>query len=508
MDTENKIKTFKELCQIVSKLKKKGKKVVQCHGVFDIIHPGIIRHIEAAKRLGDVLIVTVIRDKDVRKGPGYPIFGEELRAKNVASLGCVDYISVVDDSAPLKCVKFLKPDVFARGQDYKDRDQGVMRKIRQEEEALDVAGCKIHYTPGEVFSSTKIINQFLDVYPEETRKYLREFQKKYSAQDIITQLGGLKKLKVLIIGDTIIDEYHYCAPLGKSVKEHLVVNKYLSDESFAGGVLAVANHVAGICDNVHLVTILGNQNLRENFILRKLKENIKPKFFYRQDAATLVKRRFIDEYLNQKLFEICYINDNELPRKLEGQILEYLKKQIPKYDLIMIGDYGHNFITKKIIQLVEDKAKILTVNVQANGANLGFNMVTKYHAIDFTCIDEPEARFACQDRFGKIDDIAKILAKRVHAKCLIITRGKNGSIGINSGGKLNLTPAFSSRVIDRIGAGDAYFSFAAPCFAKGLPLELISFVGNVAGAIAVQIVCNHEPVEPQKLFEFIYTLLR
>jgi cytidyltransferase-like protein len=508
MNAENKIKTFKELCQIVAQQKKKGRKVVQCHGVFDIIHPGIIRHIESAKRLGDVLIVTVIKDKDVRKGPGYPIFGEDLRVRNVVSIGCVDYVSCVDDSIPLQCVKFLKPDVFARGQDYKERDQETMRKIKQEEEAFNVAGCKIHYTPGEVFSSTNIINQFLDVYPEETRKYLREFQKKYTAQDIITQLGGLKKLKVLIIGDTIIDEYHYCAPLGKSVKEHLVVNKYLSDESFAGGVLAVANHVAGICDNVHLVTILGSQNPQKDFILKKLKENIKPKFFYRQDAATIVKRRFINQYLNQKLFEICYINDNEMPKKLVKQILDYLNKQIPKFDLIMVGDYGHSFITEESIKLIEKKAKVLAVNVQANGANLGFNMVTKYHNIDFACIDESEARLACQDRFGEINDIAKILAKCVHARCLIITRGKNGSIGVDGHGRLNSTPAFSSWVVDRIGAGDAYFSFAASCFAKGLPLELISFVGNAAGAIAVQIVCNREPVEPQKLFEFIYTLLR
>jgi cytidyltransferase-like protein len=508
MSTKRKIEPFAELQQKVSKLQAKGKKVVQCHGIFDIIHPGIIRHIESAKKQGDYLAVTVIRDKDVRKGPNYPIFGENLRAENIAAVGCVDYVSIVDDSIPFQCIKLLKPDIFARGQDYKDRNQNIMKRVEDEEEALKVAGCKVHYTPGEVFSSTTIINQFLDIYPKQTVDFLHNFRKKYSAQEIISRLEDLIDLKVLVVGDTIIDEYHYCESMGKSLKEHLVVNKYLSDETFAGGVLAVANHLSGLCKEVRLVTMLGKRESKEDFILGKLQPNVKPKFFYRQDASTIVKRRFINEYLNQKLFEICYLKSDQTPSEFESQVTDYLAKQIPQFDLIMVCDFGHGLITKKLIHLIENKAKALAVNVQTNGANVGFNLVTKYHRVNFACLDEPEARLACQDRFDRIQHLAKVIARHINSDHLIITRGKNGSIGVNSHGRFNQTPAFSSIIVDRIGAGDAFFGFTAPCFARRMPLDLVSFIGNAVGAIAVQIVCNREPVEPAKLFQFIHTLLR
>jgi len=508
MNAEKKIKTFEELCQIVSKLKAKGEKVVQCHGVFDIIHPGIVRHVESAKRQGSTLVATVIKDKDVHKGPNYPIFGEKLRAGNIASIGCIDYVSIVNDNPHLQCVKALKPDIFAQGQDYKDRDQTIKKKLEYEQKSLEIAGCKIHYTPGEVFSSTSIINQFLDVYPEKTKRYLKNLKKKYNAGDIIKSIEGLRNLKVLIIGDVIIDEYHYCEALGKSTKDPLVVNKYISDESFAGGAAAVANHVSSICNEVQLVSVLGDNDSKKDFLLSKLRPNIKPKFFFCKDTSTIVKRRFINQPLNQKMFEICYIKNDEIPKRYEKRISDYLIKQIPKFDLIMVSDFGHGLITKKLIHLIENKAKKLAVNVQTNGANAGFNMVTKYHKVNFTCLDEPEARLACQDRLGDIRNLARMITKRTNTDYLIVTRGKNGSIGVDSKSRFNETPAFSSMVIDRIGAGDAFFSFTAPCFGRGLALDLVSFIGNTVGAIAVQIVCNREPIEPKKLFEFIHTLLR
>ncbi len=505
---EKKIKEFDRLCRIVSDRKQKGKKVVQCHGIFDIIHPGIVRHVESAKKQGDLLVVTVVRDSDVRKGPNYPIFSEKLRAENVASIGCVDYVSVVGDNPSYQSVKTLRPNVFARGQDYKDRNPQVTEKLEQQEQALRLAGCEVHNTPGETFSTTEIANKFLDIYPDETKQYLRTFARKYKASDIAKAIKTLSKLRILLVGDTIVDEYHYCEPMGKSLKEPLVVYRYLSEEVFPGGTLAVANHLAGICKRVQLVSLLGQEQSRQDFALNGLKPNVRAKMFHRKDASTIVKRRFINEYSGQKLFEVCYLKDDKVPDKAEKRILEYLSGHIGSYDLVMVCDFGHGLVTKKLIRLLEKKARKLAVNVQANGANIGFNIVTKYHNVSFTCLDEAEARLACRDKYGDIKQLAKTIAKHANTDYLIVTRGNRGSIGINSHGKLNTTPAFSSFVVDRIGAGDAFFSFTAPCFAVGLPLDMVSFIGNAVGALAVQIVCNREPVEPEKLYEFIHTLLR
>jgi len=352
------------------------------------------------------------------------------------------------------------------------------------------------------------LNNFLDMYPDETKAFLREFSSNYTFHDIEKKIDGLKDIKVLIIGDGIIDEYHYCQSMGKSAKAHLVVSKYLAHEIFAGGAFAIANHIAGLCGEVKLVSLLGSIDSRENFISGNLKPNISTKFFYRTDAFTIVKKRYIDQFANQKLFEINFLKDNYIDEKCEADIIDYLKTAIPQYNLILVSDFGHGFITDKIVKTIEDTSKIFAVNTQTNSANAGYNMITRYHNPNYVCLDESEARWATQERFTRIEDVVKKLSRILNTDYLIVTVGKGGSIGINKTSQINQTPIFSSKVIDTVGAGDAFFAFTAPCFAHGMPLDFVSFMGNAVGALAVQIVCNKKPVEKHELLEFIQVLLK
>jgi rfaE bifunctional protein kinase chain/domain/rfaE bifunctional protein nucleotidyltransferase chain/domain len=505
---KNKMLLLEDLLKKVESLKHAGKVIVQSHGIFDLIHPGIITHLNSAKTQGDVLIVTVVKDKDVRRGPGRPIFPENLRAENVASLSQVDYVCIVDDENPFECVRKIKPDIFAKGQAYKERDRKIHDKIFEEEKEFYFGKSRIYETQGFSFSASQIINNFLYIYPEETKGFLKKFAKKYSFDDILEGINNLQKLRVLLIGDGIIDEYHYCEPLGRSAKTHIVVNRYLNHEVFAGGVLAIANHIAGLCSEVHLLTALGNDDTKEDFILNTLKPSIQKKFFYRDDAPTIIKKRYVNQYLNQKLFEINFLNTKYINKDLESTIIKYLKTQLPLHDLVFVSDYGHGFITSNIIKVIESYSKKLAVNTQINAANAGYNMITKYSNPFYVCLDEPEIRIAAQDRYGNIEEVAMKVKNSVNAEYLIVTLGKRGSIGIGKKNEINRTPIFSTKVIDTIGAGDAFFAFTAPCFAQGIPLDMVSFIGNAVGALAVQIVGNKKPVEKYELLEFIHTLLR
>ena len=505
---KSKIMLLDDLVRKVSEWKREGKTIIQSHGIFDLIHPGIIKHLNEAKGQGDILIVTVIKDKDVRRGPGRPIFPEELRVENVTSLEWVDFACLVNDDNPFECVKRINPDIFARGQAYKERDRRIHEKIFEEEKEFYFGKSKIYETGGFSFSSSQIINNFLDLYPEETRIFLKNFSQKYSFSNILDKLDELKKLKVLLIGDGIIDEYHYCSSMGKSAKSPLVVHKYMAREVFAGGAFVIANHVAGLCNEVQLVTLLGREDSRENFILDNLKPNVKPKFFYREDGPTICKKRYINQYLNQKLFEIDYLNDIYINEDCELGILNYLKTTIPEYDLVLISDFGHGFITSGMIKLIESCGQRFAVNTQTNAANAGYNLITKYRKPSFVCLDETEARLTAQEKFSSIEEVAKNISRMVEADCFIITLGKKGSLGVNRGNEINHTPVFSTKVVDTVGAGDAFFAFAAPCFAQGMPLDLVSFIGNAAGALAVQIMGNKKPVEKYELTEFIHTILK
>lgn len=504
----NKIKSPETLAKIVADLKERGKKVVQCHGVFDIVHPGHLRHFNQAKKEGDVLVVSLTRDKYVRRGPGRPIFNEHLRAESLASLAVTDFVSIVDAPTATEFILKVKPDVYVKGMEYKAKENDVTGKIYEEDEAVKSVGGRLAFTDDITFSSSSIINNYLDVYPARTVKYLKALGKRHTVNSIIDALESLKKLKVLVVGDAIVDEYHYCLPMGKSSKSEIVVNKYKSEESFAGGALATANNVASVCGDVDLYTVLGADAPYVDFIRKHLSPNINAKFFYRKGAGTTVKRRFVSVGSNRKLFEICYMQDEDIEREGEGEIISHLNKVINKYDLVVVSDFGHGFLTKKIINTVCAKAKYVAINVQTNSANAGFNLVTKYPRADCVCIDEMELRFAARDKFGDVRTLSKKIYNEIGCQHIIATRGSEGSICYSKESGYHETPAFAYNVVDPIGAGDAFFAFVAPCYAAGLPQDMVSFIGNAVGSLAVQIVCNREPVSLVDLIKFITRLLK
>jgi bifunctional ADP-heptose synthase (sugar kinase/adenylyltransferase) len=505
---KGKILLLDELVDKVNELRKSRKTVVQSHGVYDLIHPGIIKHLNSAKKQGDVLVVTIIKDRDVRRGSGRPVFTEGLRAENVASLEYVDYVAIVDDSIPYECLKRIRPDVFAKGQAYKERDRKIHGDIFKEEREFYFGKSRLHETDGFSFSSSQIINNFLDIYPPETKAFLKDFSTRYSFHDIVEVFNQLKDLKILLVGDGIIDEYHYCVSMGKSAKAHLVVNQYTTHEVFAGGAFAIANHLGAFCDDIHLVTLLGAEKTRESFISKNLRPNVSTKFFYREKGPTVTKRRYINEYLNQKLFEIHFIDDENISRECTSEVTEYLEQTIPEYDLVLVSDFGHGFISEKIIRRIESLSKKYAVNTQTNAANRGFNLITRYRDPFYVCLDESECRLAAQERHKDVEDIVVNIKGAINADNMIVTLGKKGSIGVNNQNKINRTPIFSSKVIDTIGAGDAFFAYTAPCFALAFSLDIVSFVGNAVGAIAVQIPGNKKSVEKHELLEFIHTILK
>ncbi len=508
-ESKSKIQTIDQITKTLDGLREKGKKIVHCHGVFDLLHPGHIKHFQAAKKKGDVLVVTITKDQFVNKGPGRPVFHQELRAESIAAIECVDFVAINEWPTAVETIKKIKPHFYVKGSDYAKKDSDLTGKIHEEEEAVRSSGGQIHFTDEISFSSTSLINTFLAPYPDEARDFFAGLKKRYTAADIINILKSLQDVKVLVIGDIIIDEYHYCQGMGKSQKENIIATKYLNEEAFAGGVLAAANHLAGFCKDVTLLSSVGLKNDYRDFIRKRLNPNIKTRLLERPDVYTVVKRRFVDPSFLGKLFEICYLDDTSpLGGELEGEICDYLKRSLKDFDMVLVTDFGHGLITRNILSIISDKAKFLAVNVQANSANLGFNVVTKFPRADYICIDEPEARLACRDKFLDVESLIFNLSREMNCKKVIVTRGHKGSLTYSKEDGFKAIPIFSKEVVDRIGAGDAYFSVTAPCVLRDTPMDVVGFIGNAVGAMKVLIVGNRSSVEPVPLYKYITTLLK
>jgi len=202
------------------------------------------------------------------------------------------------------------------------------------------------------------------------------------------------------------------------------------------------------------------------------------------------------------------MNDCPIEEKLENEIARYLEGIISKYDLVIVSDFGHGLLERKLVKLITDNAKFLALNAQTNSANSGFNFVTKYPRSDYISVDEPEIRLAAHDKHRDMKQLMKDMLERLNCKNLMVTRGHEGSVDIDIKAGIHETPAFASKVVDRVGAGDALYAFTAPLMANNAPQDLTSFIGNAVGALKVQIVCNRAPVDVVDLMKFITRLLK
>jgi bifunctional ADP-heptose synthase (sugar kinase/adenylyltransferase) len=355
---------------------------------------------------------------------------------------------------------------------------------------------------------THLLDSHVKVLPPETKDYLRVFEGTYSATGVIARLQELRQLRVLVVGEAIIDEYHFCRPYGIASKSSAVASQFINSETYAGGALAVANHLAGFCSDVHLVTTLGGQDSRESFIRERLKPNITPKFFFRSDAPTVIKRRYVQPFLATKLFEIAYFNDHPLPADTSAEMCGYLSEIISSYDLVVVSDFGHGMLNANAVDVLTSKSEYLALNVQMNSINHGYNIVTKYPRADYVCIDEQEARMARHEMYGSLDRLMESLSTQLEAKLMTVTLGHQGSRIHQSGSPEFLqTPVFSTGILDATGAGDALLSITALCARMGHPPDFIGFVGNAVGALAVQYMGNAESIQPDSLHSFVASLL-
>ncbi len=342
---------------------------------------------------------------------------------------------------------------------------------------------------------------------EKKKGYVTKYKEKFSVDQIKEILESLQSLKVLIIGDTIIDEYCFVEPRGGSAKDPMLTVDYLQEEVYAGGILAIANHISNFTEKVTLITLLGDRNTYQEFISGKLNKKVIPHFFVKENSPTVSKRRYINNTRNEheKLFMIENINFAPISSHLEEEVIVLLEKEMPHYDLVLVGDFGHGFINQRIVDILEKKAKFLAVNVQTNSANLGFNFVTKYNHPSFLSMDGMELRFAVGEKSPDYNALIAKLHRLKGYSHFLVTLGKEGVAYFNDGNIL-YCPAFVSNVIDVVGAGDAILSVASLMSCKKTNTELIPFIANCVGGVAVGIMGNEKSVSKKDILDFVERL--
>lgn len=510
-NTNSKILKIHELSHHLDKIRT-NKKVILCHGVFDLLHIGHIKYFSSAKSAGNILIVTVTPDRYVNKGPDRPAFNEQLRCEAIASLSVVDFVALNEWPTAVETIKILKPDFYAKGSEYKIIENDLTGKILDEERAIRNVGGSMLFTDDIVFSSSSLINQFSSDFPEKTRLFFRNLVNQYGENKILSYLENAKKLKVMVIGEAILDEYIYCEMIGVATKDPAIGVRYLSQERFAGGILSVANNLANFCESVDLMAMLGQFEPEESFIREHLASNINPVFFYKEDSPTIVKQRFVLEGPTiQKLFEVHKINQLDMSTSQQNLLNDLITSRIEQYDLILVVDFGHGFISPATAGLISESARFLAVNTQTNSGNRGFNVISKYPSADFICLNDLEMRIEERNNSGTIFDKVKSVGKKLKCPLTVVTQGKEGLVCYHEESEDDefiVVPAFAKKVVDRIGSGDALIAIASLCAVQYAPAVITGFIGNAAASTAVSTVGHRNSIEKVAFKKYLSTLLK
>lgn len=507
MSPREKVQTIEQVSDSLRRQRESspGLRVVHCHGVFDLLHIGHIRYLQRARALGDLLVVTVTPDGFVNKGPHRPAFQDKLRVDALAALDCVDYAAVNQWPTACEAIRLLRPDVYAKGGEFLDRKTP---ELLQEESAAAEVGAAVEFIEEFTSSSSHLLNKYLSPFEDDAVAYLGEFRGKFGLDDVIQFVRRAAELRILVVGETIIDEYYSCSAIGRSAKAPILATRYDSHERFAGGAAAVANHLAPFCKNVDLLTMLGRENSEEQWVREHLRAGVDASFFFRSGAPTIVKRRYRETYFGTPLFAINFLSDNPLGADEDATLTKMLADRSGDYDAVIVADYGHQMLTPSAIQSLCDHARFLSVNTQANAANTGFHTISKYPRADFVSLAERELQLECRSRTADIREQLVEVGQRLYASMIVVTLGKQGCLCYGRRSGYHRAASLATNIVDRVGAGDAFFALASLCAALDAPPEILAFLGNVAGAEAVAVVGNSRTLDPDSLERHVTSLFK
>ncbi len=496
--------------KIKKELNDEGKTIALCHGVFDLLHPGHIIHLEQAKEMADVLVVSVTAAKYVRKGPGRPYFDDEMRMKVLAALECVDYVMLSEGYTVDDIIESIEPDIYVKGEEYAKAEDDITGKIVEEKALVEKHGGRIGFTTGQVFSSTKLINIAMAGLSDEVRLFMEDFKTRHTMKEIRDYADRISNLKVLVVGDVIIDKYTYCNVQGMMSKDMGYSARLSHTEEYFGGSAAIARHLATFTNHVTLMSMIGNEEEIRLRLFDELADKIRLKLTYSKKLSTIVKHRYLtrnekrEEY--KKIFAINNIPDDiRYEADVYAEFKRELKEKIRDFDAVFLCDFGHGLIDREIINLVQENAKYLILNCQTNSTNKGLNVITKYNRADVFTLDQQELKLAFPE--FSMDERTSLKKLACHLKGNgWLTRGSKGAYGIHVQ-EIHECPAFTLSVKDTIGAGDAFFATAGIFAAAGASVEVGTFMGNIGGALGANIVGNKEAVEKINALKYASTLM-
>jgi rfaE bifunctional protein nucleotidyltransferase chain/domain len=485
-------------------------KIVHCHGVFDVLHAGHLAYFESAKKFGDKLVVTVTSDEFVNKGPGRPYFSGSVRMDMLAALEVVDYVALSKFPTAVSVIECLRPDFYVKGPDYKEKAADVTGAIYAEERAVEAGGGKLVFTDDPTHSSSKLLNNFFNHWTDDQQRTIAAVKKAGGFSKIEEILQRLSDMKVTIVGEPIIDTYVFCEPEAISSKSPSISAKFSYEENYAGGALAIANHLADFISEVTLITTHGSEKHFADLLKEKVDKRIRVFAQELPNIPTPRKTRYIARDKSQRIFEITNLRSDQWQQHSPVEICQLIKKTNSEKGTTILADFGHGFFEGEVLRFASELKGYVALNVQTNSSNLGFNPFTKHKRFSYLSIDTREVRLAYHDRFTPSFELAQKLRRDLKAQASVsMTLGPEGAYFFpERSDSMVIAPVFADSVVDSVGAGDAYFAVTSLLVNAGCPSEMVPFLGNVFAGLKTKIIGNKFSVTRAQFVKAINSILK
>jgi rfaE bifunctional protein nucleotidyltransferase chain/domain len=468
-----------------------GRTVVQCHGCFDIVHPGHVRHLQHARRQGDVLLVSITDDANVNKGDGRPLFPQDLRAENLAALDCVDWVHINPEPTAVGLLEAVRPDVYIKGREY---EQNNDPRFAEERRAVEAGGGRILFSSGDVvFSSTALVHAMAsehDPFHARLNQLLDAGEVSPGAIDVLLSRAGGKRIAVL--GETILDTYIHCEYPEIAGESPVPSLRPLDQTHYDGGAAIIALHLAAMGAKPVLVTALPRST--EAQALRQRLEGLGVEVRAVEcDGPLLEKQRFLVG--TQKLMKLDNVRPIALDASRHNELFLMAAGMARELDGAILADFGCGFftqgVTNELIRILRPVVGTLAGDTSGRRSSLA-----RMKGLDLVCPTESELRSAVNEHDNSLNAAVWSFMRQTGSHVCLVTLAHEGVIAFR---RLDVQgpetpdawrtrvagehiPALTQHPVDPLGCGDALLAGATLATVAGAGPTVAAYLGSVAAA--------------------------
>jgi rfaE bifunctional protein kinase chain/domain len=485
---KHKIKTRGEVCDLIGDFPR-DKKVIMCHGVFDVVHPGHVRHLAYAKSKVDLLIASITSDRHIKKGVYRPHVPENLRALNLAAFEMVDYVIVDENPKPLENLEVIKPDFFAKGFEYSS--DGLPPATQEEMDVVETYGGQLMFTPGDVvYSSSNLIDLAApNIKIEKLITIMHDAGINFSdLRNFLTEFSGVK---VHVVGDTIVDSYTRTTLIGGQTKTPTLSVLFQDKENYVGGAGIVSQHLCAAGADVVFSTVLGDDELK-NFVFEGLTESgVDCRAIIDPTRPTTNKNAIIAG--GYRLLKVDTLDNRAISDNTLNDIVESIRNI--DTDAVLFSDFRHGIFNQATVQELTNAIPDNIFCAADSQVASRWGNITEFRNFDLITPNEREARFALADQDSTVGVLAGTLVSETQCKALILKLGDRGVFVSQNNAKKSSDSYFSidsfaDNVVDPVGAGDALLAYATLAMITSKSLVVGSILGSMAAAVECEIDGN------------------